>query len=165
MKTNQKITQMKKNYFKLGFLLLLILAVSVTSCRKDDEITRNDVSIIPDTFLDRQNEVLGTVYVENRSMTITVWDHGQIDGDIISVYLNDDKEIDYHTLDGPLNAYSVDVELSYNGYNYILLYAHNEGSISPNTCTVELDDGSLYPQSFILESNLLTNGTVNIVVD
>jgi hypothetical protein len=59
---------------------------------------------------------------------------------------------------------TVDVTLKFKGYNYILLYAHNVGSLPPNTCSVEItSDGS--KKSFILESNLSTNGAVDIIVE
>ncbi len=153
---------MKK--FILKSIGLLFISVMLFSCGDDEEIERNDESIIPTNSFGRDNQVLGTVEINGRNITISVWDHGQIDGDIVSIYVNGTKVIDEETLDGPSNKFSVSTTLDYNGYNYILLYAHNEGSISPNTAAILIDDGTSSEQ-FSLSSNLSTNGTVNLIVD
>lgn len=155
---------MKNSILKIA--LFMVLTTVCFSCSEDDEETvkRNDSSIIPETSFDRDNIDSGTVYLENREVTISAWDHGTIDGDIVSIVVNGRIVLDEYTLDGPDNKISVSTTLEYNGYNYILLYAHNEGSISPNTATISIDDGSVN-EEFTLESNLYTNGAVNLVVD
>lgn len=125
---------------------------------------RNDNSIIPPTFNGRNNNVLGTVNLSSRNVTISVWDHGTIDGDIVSIYINGEIVIAERTLEGPQNKYSVTTTLDYNGYNYLLLYAHNEGSVSPNTCTFSIYDG-VSSEEFTLESNLEENGAVDLIVN
>lgn len=149
---------------KLLFALPVLFVLTFTSCSKDDGPTRNNESIIPDSFLDRLNEHLGTVEVGNREITISVWDHGQIDGDIISIYVNGDEIIAERTLNGPADKYVVTTTLEYNGYNYLLLYAHNEGSISPNTASLSINDGE-NTKEFVLEANLETNGAVDLIVN
>ena len=152
-----------KSTLKFTFILLLT-TMMLFNCSKDDEIERNDSSIIPSTSLSRDNEVLGTVYLSNRDITISVWDHGKIDGDIVSIYVNGELLINEKTLNGPSDKIEVNTTLDYNGYNYILLYAHNEGRISPNTAAIRIDDG-VSTEDFTLESNLSTNGTVDLVID
>lgn len=68
------------------------------------------------------------------------------------------------TLDGPSDKIEVNTTLEYNGYNYILLYAHNEGSIAPNTAAIRIDDG-VSTEDFTLQSNLSTNGAVDLIID
>ncbi len=154
---------MKNSILKLGFFMLL--ALSLNSCSEDDEkVERNDSSIIPATSFDRANQVLGTVYLGSRDITISAWDHGTVDGDIVSIYVNGRLVIDEQTLGGPDDKIQVSTTLEYNGYNYILLYAHNEGSISPNTASISINDGTI-DEEFTLESNLYTNGAVDLVVD
>ncbi len=48
----------------------------------------SDVSIVPPSFGGRTNNVLGTVNLASKKVTISVWDHGSIDGDIVSIYVN-----------------------------------------------------------------------------
>jgi hypothetical protein len=107
---------------------------------------------------------LGEVNVANREIAISVWDHGTIDGDIVTIYVNGNAVIAERVLEGPLNMFTVNTTLEFEGYNYMLLYAHNEGSISPNTASMSIDDG-VTVNEFILEANLLTNGAVDLVVN
>lgn len=159
----QNITNKKPLIMKKFIYLLFILPLFFTSCSDDDD-PKNETSIIPSSFQGRSNEILGHIDLLSKNITISVWDHGKIDGDIISIYVNGDVVIAQKTLDGPGNKFVVDVTLKHRGYNYMLLYAHNEGSISPNTCAVSINDGS-NTREFILEANLDTNGTVDLYVD
>lgn len=149
-----------KSILKLALILMLTIFVNCTK----EEVERNDTSIVPPTSFGRDNEILGTVYLSNREVTISVWDHGRIDGDIVSIYVNGNLVIDERTLRGPSDKIDISTTLDHNGFNYILLYAHNEGDISPNTAAIGIDDGETF-EEFSLESNLYTNGTVNLVID
>lgn len=77
----------------------------------------------------------------------------------MSIIANGEVIVDEQTLDGPLNPMTVDYDFGYNGYNYVKLYAHTLGSISPNTCTISING-----TEYILEANLEANGSVDIVV-
>jgi len=155
---------------KLKYLLPIIFMAAFTfsSCEKDEdepeqqeeEIDVNLTSIIPSSTLGRSNNYLGCVEIGSRITSIEVWDHGVIDGDIVSIIANGDRIIDEVELDGPNNPVSRDYDFGFNGFNYLVLYAHNEGDISPNTCTVAING-----VEFILEANLSTNGSFDIIVD
>jgi len=146
------------------FLLLIAVTVFTQSCQDEEIAPRNDSTIIPAESFGRENITLGTIEVESRDLTISVYDHGQIDGDIVSIYANGDLVIDEQVLDGPFNQITRNVTLDYDGFNYILLYAHNEGSVSPNTCTLVIDDGvGIY--DYVLDADLITNGAVNVIVN
>lgn len=159
---------MKKLLLLLS-VFFLISFVAVSCQREDDEdeeeeVVRNNQSIIPAQSLGRDNIRLGALQVNSRTVELGVYDHGTIDGDIISLYVNGQLVLDKYTLKGPSDTKKVNVTLDYTGYNYILMYAHNEGSIPPNTCTLTVKDNSA-TKSFVLESNLSTNGAVDVVVD
>jgi len=147
-------------------LIFIILAATLTlmmsSCEKD--VVRNETSIIPVEFEGRPNEVIGELQINSREVTISLWDHGQIDGDIVSIYVNGELAADEVTLKGPSEKYIFNTELKYNGYNYILMYAHNTGWVAPNTAALSIDDGSA-SREFEVESSLTRNGTWDIVVD
>lgn len=143
-------------------LFLLLIISLLFSC--EEEKPRNNESIIPDTFMGRDNVDLGTINITDTKITIKIWDHGQIDGDTVSIYVNGQLVIEKEMIFGPERPIEVVADLEYLGYNYVLLYAHNEGSIPPNTCTMEIFDGA-NDNSFVLESDLSSNGTVNVVVN
>lgn len=121
-------------------------------------------SIAPASYGGRANVVQGCVDTQSRVVRIFLWDHGQIDGDIVSLIVNGRVVVEEVTIDGPSNRGYVDVTLQNVGYNYILLWAHNLGDIPPNTAAIEIqsDQGS---REFIMEANLETNGVFDVVVE
>jgi len=149
---------------KNTILILLTFAsvLMVSSCQKD-EVIKNETSIIPTEFQDRTNEVIGELEIDSRNVTISLWDHGLVDGDIVSIYVNGKLTAEEVTLEGPSDKYVFDTTLEYNGYNYILMFAHNTGAVYPNTAAISIDDG-LVLKEFQVESSLSTNGTWDIVV-
>lgn len=155
---------------KLKYLLPIFLMVAFTfsSCEEEEEpepvqeeeqIVVNETSIIPSSTSGRPNNYLGCVEIGSRITSIKVWDHGTIDGDVVSIIANGNVIIDEVELDGPNNPVSRDYDFGFNGFNYVTLFAHNEGSISPNTCTVAING-----VNFILEANLSTNGAIDVIV-
>lgn len=155
--------------FKLKYLLpIFMLSFLVfTSCEEEEDpeeeeqqVEINSTSIIPSSTSGRPNNYLGCIEVSSRITTIQVWDHGQIDGDIVSIIANGNTIINEQVLDGPSNPISVDYDFGFNGFNYVTLFAHNLGSISPNTCTIAING-----VEFILEANLDANGSVDVIVN
>lgn len=144
---------------KASKIIILLCTVLLISCKKKEKVVEN--SIIPSTFKDRSTEVQGNIEVSSRSVNFIVWDSGSIDGDIVSLYVNGKEILSQYTLTGTKK--SIPVTLSNLGYNYILLYAHNEGSLPPNTCAVSIDDGN-GEKNLVLSANLKTNGAYNIYV-
>jgi len=151
-----------KNLLLKSVMLFFVIAFTTTACKKED-VVKNESTNVPATFLDRATEIQDKVNLSKRTVTLKLWDHGTIDGDIVSVYINGKLVVDEITLDGPSAAFTKSVTLDFNGYNYILLYAHNEGSISPNTASLEINDGTAHDVS--LESDLFTSGVAELVVN
>ena len=152
--------------FLLMILMLPFSSVLLVSCESDDEddVPINEAPIAPSFTNGRPNENLGCIEIDNRNVDIEVWDHSTIDGDVISLIVNSESGLeetilDTHELDGPGNSFKMSHSFAGNGYNYLTLFAHNEGDISPNTATISIDGNQ-----FILSSNLDTNGYVDIVV-
>ena len=152
--------------FLLMILMLPLGSILLVSCESDDEddVPVNETPIAPSLTNGRPNDNLGCIEIDNRNVDIEVWDHGTIDGDIISLIVNSESDseetiLDTHELDGPGNSFRMSHSFAGNGYNYLTLFAHNEGDISPNTATISIDGNE-----FILSSNLETNGYVDIVV-
>ena len=82
-------------------------------------------------------KALTDITVNSRKITISFWDHGKEDGDIIDILLNG------KVLRGGIvlkNAHqSINVNLQ-SGKNVFGVRAVNEGSISPNTATVKFSN-------------------------
>jgi hypothetical protein len=87
-----------------------------------------------------------------------VWDHGKIDGDRISLFLNG-KEILHDYTVGKVKKEIV-LHLV-PGKNYLVMHALNLGRIPPNTAAIELSD-SEKKHLIILNSDLKKSGAIEI---
>lgn len=90
------------------------------------------------------------IEVKNRNIVISVWDHNKVDGDIISLKINDKYIITKYTLE------AIRKKLNYRLTGFqaqVILYAHNLGDIPPNTAAIEIDDG-ITKQTIKLKANL-----------
>jgi hypothetical protein len=149
---------------KIIYYLAIIPIFGLLACSEEEEVEVNTSSIIPLTTADRENEVQGCIEIEKRTVVIEAWDGQTIDGDIISIYANKgtaDEEIiiSQQELDGPSNKIRVTHTFKNGGYNYITLYAHNLGSLPPNTAAISVDGVPV-----TLSANLNTNGALDVVV-
>ena len=151
----------------ISTLLLLMfgsLMLFLPSCKPKDPLpTVNKTSIVTPTSFGRTNQKLGCLDISGRNITISVWDNGTVDGDIVSVYVNGSRVIDEVTMGGPTDKTTVDVTLDYAGFNDIKLFAHNMGSVGENTAAMTIKDDA-GTKSFSINSNLNTNGYFDVVV-
>jgi hypothetical protein len=137
--------------------LCLASALALVACGDKTVDSPN----IPSTFNGRSVKVEGTVNVNSKNVTFYVWDSEVIDGDRISLIVNDNTILSDYTLTGSKHA--VSYKLDNKGYNYVMLYAHNVGSIPPNTAALSIDDGD-QEQVLVLSADLSTNGAYSIYV-
>lgn len=79
------------------------------------------------------------VIVKSKTVTVKIWDDAKEDGDIVSVYLNDARIKKEITVKNSEHIFTLELN---PGINTFKLFAHNEGSISPNTAAILIDDGT-----------------------
>jgi dipeptidyl-peptidase 4 len=92
------------------------------------------------TVPSRKNSVFGRLEVNDRNVTLDIFDNGTIDGDSISVYYNNKLLVANRGLTD--KAIVVQLMLDDKAPQHeIVLFAHNLGSISPNTATVVVKSG------------------------
>jgi len=113
---------------------------------------------IPKTVDGRAVTVSKKIVVKNSFVTIKVWDHEVVDGDIISLNLNGKWILQNFTLEKAPKEIKVTLN---PGTNYLVLHAHNLGQYSPNTAAIIVDDG-VKENKVILQSNLNASGTIQI---
>lgn len=100
----------------------------------------------------------GTLEVKRRKITISVWDHNTIDGDIVSLKLGDEWILTDHKL----TADKLQIDCTLVGFGQeLILYAHNVGMVPPNTASISVFDG-LSTQRISLESNMETSEAIRI---
>ncbi len=96
--------------------------------------------VVSNQFKQREKVVAEELVVENDSVYVDFYDNGEIDGDSISVFLND-KLIAFNRI---LSARSVHFEIPLDlakEINEITMFADNLGSIPPNTALMVVNDG------------------------
>jgi hypothetical protein len=95
-------------------------------------IGRKFPSITPRVVLDRENPVVRTIAVHTNEVILKIYDDGEIDGDTVSVYLDNRLVISNAMLtDRPL-IMTVHLDDT-NNYHEVVMVAENEGTIPPNT--------------------------------
>jgi hypothetical protein len=89
-------------------------------------------TITPRVLLDRSNQLVRTLTVNTHEVVLKIYDDGIIDGDSVSVYLDNKVVINHAMLtDRPL---VVNIHLDEdNDYHELVMVADNEGTIPPNT--------------------------------
>ena len=83
----------------------------------------------------RRVEVKDTIYSSTRDVEILVWDAQKVDGDTVSLMLNGEFILENH----PLSKLPKRLKATLKPQNNrIVLYAHNLGSIPPNTASISI---------------------------
>ncbi len=78
--------------------------------------------------------------VKSDKIKVEIYDDGEIDNDIVSVYFNKSLVVANKSLSA--NAYSFNLNLIPGKTNELVLYADNLGSIPPNTALMIITDGT-----------------------
>ena len=103
------------------------------------EIQRSDevqiIEEVPEQINDRNVIVRQqSIKVDKTEFTLQIYDHKEIDGDIISVNLNGKWIIEKQELKN--RPFKFKIKINPKGENYILLHAENLGKTPPNTAAI-----------------------------
>lgn len=116
---------------------------------------------IPIHLPNRDIVLKDTINVSKKAITISIWDDGQIDQDVISLKLNDEWIVKY------LEAKAEKIKFKYfltQPENYIVLRAENIGEIPPNTTAINIDDG-VNSRTIVLNSDMGMSEAIKINLD
>jgi hypothetical protein len=83
-------------------------------------------------YMDRETDTLATMASRQRRITLRLWDDAEIDGDTISVLLNNVPVLSAYGLQRRPLRVPLDLR---RGTNHLMVIAHNEGAVAPNTAT------------------------------
>lgn len=92
--------------------------------------------------VNRKTEVIQNVFFTSDSLILSLYDNGEVDGDTVSVLLNDQVIIARKGLNTQINKYVVHLTPEMNDSLRLILYAENLGRIAPNTGLLVVQDGS-----------------------
>jgi hypothetical protein len=120
-----------------------------------------DKPVMRESFDGRKINYINEVRVYNQNIKINLRDHGRVDGDIVSIYLNGEAIVSKYRL--TYRNKTFDVKLDPNKPNDLFLYAHNLGTSPPNTVAIEIKDGPV-SEKIILNSDLKSCEAVLIKV-
>jgi hypothetical protein len=112
-----------------------------------------------DTLENRVVETKDQVTVISKTITIEVWDHNLIDGDIISLNLNGEWILESYTLQKEKKTITLNLS---QGENTLILHAINLGTSPPNTASMNINDGTTI-KTIVLNSDKGKSEAVKII--
>jgi hypothetical protein len=130
-------------------------------CIKDpDTVAVKKAEPVPEVKIEpRKNELMRQIIVDHDSVTVTLYDNGEIDGDSVTLIYRDSVIATHKMLtDKPL-TYKIKIQPG-NSSNVLIMYAENMGSIPPNTALMIIYDGEKRYE-VNMRSTENTNGTVS----
>lgn len=107
----------------------------------------------------RMNEVVRLIEVEHDSITVTLYDNGEIDGDSVTLIYNEKILTTHQRLSDKPITFTIKINPG-NSRNELLMYAENLGSIPPNTALMVIYDGDKRYELNV-RSTKDTNGAVS----
>ena len=116
--------------------------------------------VIENQFKERENVVADEITVNSDSLKIDFYDNGEVDGDSISVFFNNQLM----AFNRRISARSVHIDLVLDNtkeINELSMFADNLGSIPPNTALMLIHDGKKRYE-VRLSSNFEKNAVVRI---
>jgi hypothetical protein len=115
---------------------------------------------ITELFGKRKAVLNRELLVESDSVRLSFYDNGEIDGDSISVFINNELVLSHQGLEA--KAFNIYLHLdSTRELNEISMFAENLGSIPPNTALMIVTDGKNRYEVF-MSSSLSENATVEL---
>ena len=139
--------------------------------QKENSTTEVNNSSQPDndepvTQIKNRNIVVrqSTINIKKSSTVfVEVWDNNIVDGDIISLYVNNTCVLNKYTLAKEKKAVK-NLPLK-NGKNTITMFAENLGDIPPNTASMSIYIDNKLLRTFLLESDMELNEALEIMVE
>ena len=89
----------------------------------------------------RKTEIIRTVFYKSDSLVVSLYDNGEIDGDIVSVVLNGRVIIAQNELNASPIRIVINITPELGDSLHFIMYAENLGKIPPNTGLLILQDG------------------------
>ena len=116
--------------------------------------------VVENKFKERENVISDQITVDNDSLTIDLYDNGEVDGDSVSVFFNNQLITFSQKLSTKAVHFRIGLDPTRDN-NELSMFAENLGSIPPNTALMIVSDGKKRYELRIT-SNLQKNGTIRI---
>jgi hypothetical protein len=116
--------------------------------------------VIEKEYTERENVVINEIEVESDTIQVALYDNGEIDGDIISLFYNKTLILFNQKLTHKSIKINLPVDSTREG-NEISMFAENLGLIPPNTALMVVTDGKKRHELRV-SSSLQKNATIRI---
>ena len=116
---------------------------------------------IPPVVNNRPVKVQQTLKVTQDKLQVAIWDNQMVDGDMISLSINGNTVLNKYTL--RKSKKRLQIKLTQKN-NYLVMYAHNEGTRRPNTAAIRIKAGT-NERVVVLKSSLGTSAAINITYE
>jgi CMP-N-acetylneuraminic acid synthetase len=116
--------------------------------------------VVEDQFKQRENIISDEIEVASDSLKVDFYDNGEVDGDSISVFFNNQLLTSSQILSQKAIHFNLTLDEG-RPVNELSMFADNLGSIPPNTALMIVDDGKR-KYEIRLTSTLQNNGTIRI---
>lgn len=118
--------------------------------------------IKPDfVFEKRSNSLLKTLLVESSSIQVKLYDNGEIDGDSVSVFYNNELILSHKKLTDQAISFTLPIADN-DEVNELVMYAENLGKYPPNTALMIVTDG-VNRYEVRISSDLQKSGSIRFV--
>ncbi|TDH29286.1 hypothetical protein EXU57_04275 [Segetibacter sp. 3557_3] len=114
----------------------------------------------PEILKKRSNELVKTIYTAERDLKIELYDNGDIDGDTISVYYNNQLIVSRKRLTDKPISFNIKANENEPLHEFVMV-AENLGQIPPNTALMIITAGNKRYELFITSTEQ-KNAVVNI---
>ena len=103
---------------------------------------------IPDVIKERENPLIKTIVTNSPDILIQLYDNGEIDGDTITVYDNNQVIAYRKGLTGKPITLNIKADL-FNSHHEFVMVANNLGTIAPNTALMVITTGGKRYELFV----------------
>jgi hypothetical protein len=118
---------------------------------------------VPFVIKNRKNKLIQTIVTHTKDVDIDFFDNGEIDGDSISLYLNNKQVIKAGRLTRNAINFKTEIEDNQPNLDFILV-AENLGRIPPNSALMVIYTNHKRYEIFV-ESDLKTNGQIRVIYE
>lgn len=161
IQNNNSVGVSNTSYYGSTFMLNARYTFNFKPKEREVDTTVPPPDIYVSTDTSRDIDVQESFTVHEKSVKITVWDRNEVDGDIISLFMNDELVKKNLRLKKRKKRFRVKLQ---PGSNILVMYAENLGTIPPNTAAVQVKYGGR-KRNVNLVSDNGKSGAVEIIYE
>lgn len=124
-------------------------------------ITQQTTDETAQAFTKRSKVFTKEIEVTGSSLRLEIYDNGEIDGDVVSLFLNNKKILSNSGLTHKAIRINIQLDPTLE-YNELSMFAENLGRVPPNTAALIIYDGAMRYET-LLTSDLSKNATIKLV--